>query len=48
MLTGVLPAAGTVCKQDTVFSALAAATGSSKALSVAGRRLIAAHGLIDR
>jgi pimeloyl-ACP methyl ester carboxylesterase len=48
LLNGVLPAKGTTCKQDTPFSAFAAATGSSKALSVASRRLIAGHGLINR
>jgi len=44
----VLPAAGTVCTQDTTFGAFAAAAGSSKALSVASRRLFAGHDLIGR
>ena len=52
LLNGVLPAAGTSCKQDTTFGALAAATGTSKAaakaMSVAGRRIFAAPAAFNR
>jgi len=52
LLQGVLPAAGTTCKQDTTFGALAAATGTSKAAakatSVTSRRIFAAPASFSR